>query len=182
MFPAVCVVFNSCLIFCYCACFLRKFFFIVDLRFYIFFYRWMLFFCGSGRSRALLAVSWLGGLFYGGMVSFMPLFTRFVRGFRWFPSLSIILLLSGGAGFAFVVCGGFCALSSFWRWFVFFNISALIVAFRVIFRRSCGFQRFFCALCALLAFFRIVWWHLSVFLTFLFVVGLCFFAPIFLHC
>ena len=55
----------------------------------------ILFFGGSGRSRALLAVLWLGGLFYGGM-SFMPLFTRFVRGFVGLLRLSIILSLSGG--------------------------------------------------------------------------------------
>ena len=58
------------------------------------------------------------------------------------------------AGFAFVVCGGFCALSGcFWRRFAFFNISVLIVAFCVVFRRLCvffnvSFCRWFVFFCA----------------------------------
>ena len=45
----------------------------------------ILFFGGSGRSRALLAVLWLGGLFYGGM-SFFAVNCALCAWFRWFTS------------------------------------------------------------------------------------------------
>ena len=95
-------------------------------------------------------------------VSFMPLFARFVRGFVGLLLLSVIFYRClAVAGFAFVVCGGFCALSGcFWRRFAFFNISVLIGAFCVVFRRLCGFS-------------------IVVFFSF---AALVFFAQIFLHC
>ena len=69
-------------------------------------------------------------------VSFMPC--------RWLRSLCVVSLVSffylsfyrclAVAGFAFVVCGGFFALSGcFWRRFAFFSISVLIVFFVVVF-------------------------------------------------
>ena len=104
------------------------------------FCRGILFVGGFWRSRALLAVVlWLGGLFYGGM----SLLCRCLRALC-VVSLGSFFYLSfyrclAVAGFAFVVCGGFCALSGcFWRRFAFFSISVLIVAF-------CRWFVFFCA-------------------------------------
>ena len=111
-------------------------------------------FGGSGHPRALLAVVlWLGGLFYGGM----SLLCRCLRALCvvslvYFFYLSFYRCLAV-AGFAFVVCGGFCALSGcFWR-----------------------FLAFACA-------FRIVCWVLRVFFNVSFCRWFVFFAPIFLHC
>jgi len=71
----------------------------------------VLFVGGFWRSRALLAVLWLGGLFYG----CMSLLCRCLRALC-VVSLVFVFYLSfyrclAVAGFAFVVCGGFCALS-----------------------------------------------------------------------
>jgi len=70
-------------------------------------------FGGFWRSRALLAVSWLGGLFYGGM-SFFAVDCALCAwvSLVYFFYLSFYRCLAV-AGFAFVVCGGFCALSGF---------------------------------------------------------------------
>ena len=68
-------------------------------------------FGGFWRSRALLAVLWLGGLFYGGM----SLLCRCLRALCVFSLVSFFYLsfyrCLAVAGFAFVVCGVFCALS-----------------------------------------------------------------------
>ena len=53
-------------------------------------------FGGFWRSRALLAVSWLGGLFYGGMSLLCRCLRALCVGFVVFRLLSVILSLSGG--------------------------------------------------------------------------------------
>ena len=92
-------------------------------------------FCGSGRSRALLAVLWLGGLFYGGM----SLLCRCLRALCvvslvFFFYLSFYCCLAV-AGFAFVVCGGFCANRFFLSLVCFFcaNFSLLLMSVFIFF-------------------------------------------------
>ena len=73
-------------------------------RFYVFL-PWDIVFGGSGRSRALLAVLWLGGLFYGGM----SLLCRCLRALCVVPLVYFFYLsfyrCLAVAGFAFVVRG-----------------------------------------------------------------------------
>ena len=92
-------------------------------------------FGGSGHPRALLAVSWLGGLFYGGM----SLLCRCLRALCvvslvYFFYLSFYRCLAV-AGFAFVVCGGFCANRFFLSLVCFFcaNFSLLLMSVFIFF-------------------------------------------------
>ena len=75
---------------------------------------------------------------------FQRFFAHFVRGFVVFPRLSFYRCLAV-VGFAFVVCGGFCALAGFWRRFSFFNIYALNWCFSCYFPTFVWFSTFFYA-------------------------------------
>ena len=92
-------------------------------------------FGGFWRSRALLAVSWLGGLFYGGM----SLLCRCLRALCvvslvYFFYLSFYRCLAVVV-FAFVVCGGFCANRFFLSLVCFFcaNFSLLLMSVFIFF-------------------------------------------------
>ena len=92
---------------------------------------------GFWRSRALLAVSWLGGLFYGGM----SLLCRCLRALCvvslvYFFYLSFYRCLAVVV-FAFVVCGGFCANRFFLSLVCFFcaNFSLLLMSVFIFFSR-----------------------------------------------
>lgn len=137
------------------------------------FCRGILFVGGFWRSRALLAVSWFGGLFYGGM-SFFAVDCALCAWFRWFTSFVCHFIVVWRSPALRLLCAAVSALCPV----VFDGVLHFCAdrCFSCCFPTLCVFSIVACLFFALFAEFCVF------FLMFLFVVGLFFFAPIFLHC